>query len=43
MDPGFLSRLNSLAVTMSQQSSLVQFPKSDSQVLTGDNVSYRTA
>ena len=31
-----------MAVTMSQKSSLVQFPKSVSQVLTGDNVLPRT-
>ncbi len=36
MNPGFLSHLHSLAVTMSQKSSLIQFPKSVSQALTLD-------
>ncbi len=36
MNHGFLSHLHSLAVTMSQKSSLIQFPKSVSQALTLD-------
>ena len=34
---GFLSHLHSLVVTMSQKSSLIQTPKSVSQVLTADS------